>query len=66
VEMVIVLGDPKCTLTYNSFLRGLSAREGSSHWETGSDGVRLALGAPGECIARKEVTEGRIDAKVLV
>jgi len=26
VEMVIVSGDPKCTLTYNSFLRGLSVR----------------------------------------
>jgi len=39
---------------------------GSSHEETGSDGVRLALGARGESIARKEVTEGGIDANILV
>jgi hypothetical protein len=34
--------------------------------QAGSDGVRLALGARGECIGPKEVTEGQIDAKVLV
>jgi hypothetical protein len=45
---------------------GAGLNEGGSHEETGSDGVRLALGARGESIGRKEVTEGRIDAKILV
>ena len=42
------------------------AAEGGRHEETGGDGVRLALGARGESIGRKEVTEGRIDVKILV
>jgi hypothetical protein len=81
VDSLYVSGDPTGTLTYNTFVRGeedglgwhASRRvspETPSPWRCDSvprwaRSQRSRCGR-GECIGRKEVTEGQIDAKVLV